>query len=329
MKLSKIILGLFILTTIGLFIPPTAFCQTEKLGMVQYTPPKDWKKNENGNVVIFSEINQTTGGYCFITLYGATTGTGNPAKDFAGEWKKRVVEQFGGEANPKTEKDATDDWTGISGGSAIEFQGNKSVAFLTVFSRGDITFSVLGITNDEKYLAQLVTFVSSIKEDKTAAPADNTTTTQTATYDSNGKLIIPLPTRQLTVADFAGEWGEDASRVTTTYVYRSSGNYAGSDNLTFRSKMTITKDGGYLNDFYAIQNMKKIIEKTHGTISVNGRVFSITQADTQKFVIRGWLELSDMTIMILCGPLYDKDIARHIENAEQGANLNNIWVRKK
>lgn len=173
MKLSKTILGLFILTAIIFFIPSEAFCQTDKLGIVQYTPPKDWKKNENENVVVFSDVNQKTGGYCFITLYGATTGTGNPNKDFAREWKNRVVTTFGGEANPKTETDSTDEWTGISGGSAIEFQGNKSVAFLTVFTRGNITFSVLGITNDETYLAQLVLFVSGIKEDKTATMTTN------------------------------------------------------------------------------------------------------------------------------------------------------------
>lgn len=173
MKVSKIILSLFILPGFFLLIPATAFCQTEKLGIVQYTPPKEWKKNENENVVVFSEVNQKTGGFCFITLYGATTGTGNPKKDFAKDWKSRVVEPFGGEANPKTETDSTDDWTGTSGGSSVEFQGNKAAAFLTVFSRGDVTFSVLGITNDETYLTQLVAFVSGIKEDKTAAITTN------------------------------------------------------------------------------------------------------------------------------------------------------------
>jgi hypothetical protein len=188
------------------------------------------------------------------------------------------------------------------------------------------TISVLAVFNDQNYMSKIAAFVSGLDLDKTVAPTP--ITTNQPNYDSNGKLIIPLPTHQLTVADFEGEWGEDAKRLSTTYVYRSSGAYAGSDNLSFRSKMTITKNGGYINDFFAIQNGKKIIDKTNGTISVNGQVFSITQADTQKFVIRGWLELPDMTIMILCGPLYDKDIARHIENPEQGGNLNNIWVRK-
>ena len=164
--------------------------------------------------------------------------------------------------------------------------------------------------------------------DKPAAPV-NTATTQP--QYPNGKLVVPLPTRQLTIADLAGEWGEDASRISTTYVDRSSGAYRGTDNLTFRSKMTITSSGGYINDFFAIQNGKKIIDKTNGSVRIDGRVFSITQKNTAKYVIRGWLELPDMTIWVLCGPWYDGDAIppEIFSNPEQGANLNQTWVRKK
>ena len=232
MKASKIILGLFILTAVGLFIPSTAFSQTEKLGIVQYTPPKDWKKNENENVVVFSEVNQKTGGYCFITLYGATTGTGNPKKDFAREWKNRVVTPFNGEVNPKTESDSTDEWTGISGGSAVEFQGSKAAAFLTVFSRGEITFSVLGITNDETYLEKLVAFVSGIKEDKTA------------TMTINNPPVQPeetLPTTNPTAIMHAGE----LVKAFETNEVRANQNYLGKRIRIYGTvnSIDIEKDG--------------------------------------------------------------------------------------
>lgn len=327
-KLSRrIILALFATLILGLFIPNTAFSQTEKLGIVKYTPPQGMTKTLKENVVAFSEINQTTGKFCIITLYGATPGTGNSTSDFTREWDNLVIKTLKAQANPNTETTTSAGWTIIAGGAETNSEIGKAAAFLTVISGFGKTISILSVFNNPNYANQIDAFISAIDLDKTVTPPPSTG--NQPTYDSNGKLVIPLPTRQLTVADFAGEWGEDASRVTTNYVYRSSGNYAGSDNLSFRSKMTITKNGGYINDFFAIQNGKKIIEKTNGTISVNGQVFSITQADTQKFVIRGWLELPDMTIMILCGPLYDKDISRHIDNPEQGANLNNIWVSKR
>jgi hypothetical protein len=63
---------LLILTAINLYLPPTAHGQTEKLGIVSYASPKGWAKTPKENVVGFSRLNQTTGGFCIITLYGAT-----------------------------------------------------------------------------------------------------------------------------------------------------------------------------------------------------------------------------------------------------------------
>jgi len=174
MKTTKMIPAIFIGSIVCLFISNAVVAQTEKLGIVRYTPPKGWTKTVKENIVVFSAVNQTTGGYCFITLYGATPGTGDPQKDFAREWNNLVVKPFGAEANPKTETEGADGWTGVAGGSAIEFQGSKSAAFLTVFSRGETTVSVLGISNDETYLPQLVAFVSGIESDKDVA--DNSAT---------------------------------------------------------------------------------------------------------------------------------------------------------
>ena len=168
---NKLCFSLFVLTVVGLFIPQTAFCQTEKLGIVQYTPPPRWNKTPKENVVAFSDLNQTTGGFCIITVYGATQSVGNPQSDFTKEWNNLVVQPLKAEANPKTETEAADGWTAIAGGAAVEFQGGKALAFLTVFSGFGKTVSVLGVLNDQSYLPQLQTFVGGIEMDKTVAGA--------------------------------------------------------------------------------------------------------------------------------------------------------------
>lgn len=167
--LYKLSFSLFVLTVVGLFIPQTAFCQTEKLGIVNYTPPKGWQKSSNENIVTYSDLNEATGRFCTITLYGATPGTGNPQSDFAREWDNLVVKPFKGDANPKKETDAADGWTAIAGGAAVDFQDSKALALLTVFSHGRTTVSVLGIFNDEAYANQLTAFVSGINMDKAIA----------------------------------------------------------------------------------------------------------------------------------------------------------------
>jgi hypothetical protein len=323
--------NLFIVAVFCLIISNPAFGQTEKLGIVSYSAPKGWTKTTRENIVAFSEINRTTGGFCIITLYGATPSSGNPTSDFTREWNNLAVKPLKASAVPQTEVQQSEGWTTIAGGSPVDSEGLKGAAFLTVISGFGKLVSILAVFNDQSYTSQIAAFVSGIDIDKTVAPANNPAPSSSPALDSSGKLIVPLPARQLTVADFAGEWGEDAKRLTTNYVYRSSGSYAGSDNLSYKSKMTITKDGGYINDFFAIRNGQKIIDKTNGTITVDGRVFSIRQKNTAKYVIRGWLELPDMTILIICGPWYGDDVIPQniFTDHEQGANLNNTWVRKK
>ena len=95
--------------------------------------------------------------------------------------------------------------------------------------------------------------------------------------------------------------------------------------------MTITAGGRYYNDFFAIQNGRKIKEDTAGTVAINGRVLIISDRNTRKYVIRGWLELPDITILEICGPWYNDDVipADIFTNPNQGANLDSKWVRKK
>ena len=222
-------------------VPQTALCQTGKLGIVTYTAPKGWTKTAKENLVVFSTINEATGAYCFITLYGATSGTGNPQKDFARQWSNLVVKPFGAEANPKTETGSADGWTGISGGSAIEFQGAKSAAFLTVYSRGGITVSVLGISNNEDYLAGLVTFVSGLELDKTLA--DNS-----APPPAESSTPAPAAVTSMHAAALVREFEGNEVRANQTYVgkrVRITGtvntieiNSAGQIVLTFKTSVS-------------------------------------------------------------------------------------------
>ncbi len=322
------------------FVVQTA-AQTESLGPIKYTPPKGYVKSAKDHAIVFSDLNPAEGGFCFITLYAAGVSEGSPQKDFATAWKTRVVEPWSGEANPKTVTEPDNGWTAIAGGTQIEFQGGKAFAFLTVVSGFGKTVSILGILNDNSYLAPLQAFVEKIDIDKTITapvPAQSTaaatTSASAATFerDAYDRIIIPPPTRQLTLADLAGNWGE-ASSFHQRYVYRSSGNYAGSDSLTMKSKMTLTADGGFYDDFYMIQNGKLIKEKTGGSFAISGRILGIKikEGNLAKYVIRGWLELPDMTVLEVCGPWYNDNVipAEIFSNPVQGANLNQQWVRKK
>jgi hypothetical protein len=337
MNARKMMSSVFVGAIISLFVSQAVMAQTEKLGLVQYTPPKGWAKSAKEHAVVFSEIDQAAGRFCFITLYSAGPSTGDPKSDFAREWNARVVQPWSGEANPKTETTPDNGWTVIAGGAFIDFSGNKAFALLTVISGFGKTVSVLGIFNDNSYLGPLQAFVEKMDIDKTNTATADAAPTNTAQapvpalqYDAYGHLLIPPPTRQLTLADLAGQWGESEG-INVRYVDRYSGTYAGADSLHYRSKMTFTAEGGYYDDFYAIQNGKMIKEKTDGSVSINGRVLMIKNRNLSKYVIRGWLELPNMTIMEVCGPWYNDDVIPNeiFTNPAQGANLDKKWARKK
>lgn len=326
----KITIALFSTLFLVLFIPQTVFSQSEKLGIVSYTPPKGMTKTLKENVVAFSEMNQTTGSFCLITLYGATKSTDSPANDFTREWNELVIKTLKAEANPTTETTKADGWTIIAGGAETNSEVGKAAAFLTVISGFGKTISILAVFNNPNYVTQIDAFISAIDLEKSVSES-NANAEQKLTLDRYGNVFIPPPTQQLTVADLAGEWGEESGLISTTYVNRSDGSYAGTDHFAYRSKMFITSNGGYKNDFFAIRNGKKEIDKTTGTISIVGSTIFIKQKGLAKYVVRGWLELPNMTILKVCGPWFDnQEIPAEIfTNPEKGSNLNKNWVRKK
>src|SRR4051812_26226889 len=281
MSTRKIFVRVFVGAVVSLFISQTVMAQTEQLGVVRYTPPEGWAKAAKEHAVVFSEIDQAAGHFCFITLYSAGSSTGNPQSDFAREWNERVVKPWGAGANPKTETVPDNGWTAISAGAQIDFGGNPAFALLTVISGFGKTVSVLGVLNDDSYLAPLTAFLQKMDIDKTnpaptdTAPANAAPAAVPALqYDDYGHLIIPPPTRQLTLADLAGQWGESEG-INVRYVDRYSGTYAGADSLHYKIKMTFTAEGGYYDDFYAIQNGKMIKEKAAGAVAIKGRVLVI------------------------------------------------------
>src|SRR5438046_217137 len=102
---------LFVWTTTSLFIPHTIFCQTEKLDIIEYAAPKGWTKTPKDGLMVYSNLDKSTGGFCLVTVYPSTASAGSPEQNFASEWIEKVVKPFKAHANPKTETQSEDGWT--------------------------------------------------------------------------------------------------------------------------------------------------------------------------------------------------------------------------
>ena len=212
MKISKLVLRLFIGSLLCLFIEQTALSQTEKLGIVSITPPKGWTRTAKENAVAYSEIDRTTGRFCIITLYGATRGTGKAQSDFAREWTNLVVKPLSAERDPKTETESAEGWTATAGGTAVEYQGSKAFAFLTVFTGQGKTVSVLGVFNDPAYLDTLTAFVTGLDIDK--AVGEN----PAATREETKSLAPAVSTQTMNVGSLVTEFEKNEVRAYQVWV---------------------------------------------------------------------------------------------------------------
>jgi hypothetical protein len=122
-------------------------------------------------------------------------------------------------------------------------------------------------------------------------------------------------------------------RIATTYVDRSTGVYVGTDSLHFTNKWTFDSSGRAANDFFEVRNGKKFSDNTTGRITIEGRLLSIRQKNTAKYVIRGCLELPNMTILKIAGPWFDdQEIPERVLNdfgPDSRFILTTKWVRTK
>ena len=224
-----------------LFISHAAMAQKESLGAVKYTPPRGWTKTEKENVVTFSEVNQTAGTFCVITLYGASSSTSSPQNDFAGAWNNLVVKPWGAAENPETATENAEGWTVIGGGSQINFQGNKALAFLSVVSGFGKAVSVLTILNADSYVPQMRAFMEGLDVDKSVAriesPAAPSPQSSNATTMHAAALVKEFENNEIHALD---TYGGKRVRINGT-VNSIEIDRAGRIVLTFKSSITTYK----------------------------------------------------------------------------------------
>jgi hypothetical protein len=172
MKMLKIALCLSVAQILGLLIPQAMSCQTEKLDIIEYTPPAGWTKTPKDGLMVYNNYDKTTGGFCLLTVYPSTASAGGAGKDFANSWNERVAQPFKADADPKTETQTQDGWTSITGAAQIESDGAKSAVFMTVVSGYGRTASILVIFNNQEYMPQIDAFMAGLKMNKAIAIAD-------------------------------------------------------------------------------------------------------------------------------------------------------------
>ena len=268
MKTSKIVDTIFI-AGLFLFNAHMAFCQSEKIDIIEYTPPKGWTKTPKDGLMVFNDYDKNTGGFCLLTVYPSTASVGSPQKDFSSEWNEKVVKPFKAEANLKTETQTQDGWTSVSAATQIQSDGITSAVMMTVVSGYGRTASILAILNNQEYLPQIETFMTGIKMDKVQAMADAkpAPTVNTAVGSSSNSIV--------------GKWGTGTAADTV------SGNYVTYASNATQKYYQFNADGTYTFVYSGYSGLVgsagafHITTQEAGVYTLNGDSITITPRKSQ------------------------------------------------
>ncbi|MEO7598727.1 MAG: hypothetical protein ABIV50_07340, partial [Opitutus sp.] len=291
------------------------------LDLISFTPPPAWNVEEKGSGltqhVVLSRTSATS--YCMVVIYASMPASADLNASFAAEWKSVALQSIDPTPAPAPERRMVGDAPAVIGGAPATIKGQPALAMLAVLDAGTSVVSLLILTPSVEafdfYNAEVQALFASIAVRRvnlaSVAPPP----------PAGGPLVIPSLTRKYVIADLAGEWGLKDG-INTTYVYRSSGAYAGTDSLHFSEKWTITAQGKISLEFFGIRNGKKVVENSTGVVTLSDAgILSIRMSNEQRYVLRGWLDTPRMTVMTLNGPWYETIPPEILSNPQQGGNL--------
>lgn len=296
------------------------------LDLVTFTAPAGWTVEERGGGIGKHVVltRSSTSSYCMIVIYSSTPAVGDLAASFAAEWKSVVLETIDAVPAPMPAISTVGETRVAVGGATSTTGGQPVVSLLVLLDAGSRVVSMLVLSPTiaafDAYKAEVDATLAGLVVQRIGEPP------QAPVISDGGRLVVPAPSRTIVVADLAGEWGRNDG-INTTYVDRYTGAYAGTDSIHFTEKWVITSNGTISLDFFGIQNGKRIAEKSSGVATLAAGILAIKMTNEQRYVLRGWLESPDMTVMRLNGPWYDSIPADILSNPEQGTNLDKNWVR--
>jgi hypothetical protein len=251
---------LIILTSLVacVLLPPAAFPQKETFDIATFTPPKDWKKNSKPGLMMYTDIDSASGGFCMIAIYASTKSAGSARKDFAKEWKDLVAGPYKAEMNPKIEEQTTaDGWKAITASAPIKLDSLDAYIIATVFSGFGKTTSVLVTLNHRDYLPLVDSFLDKISLNKTMKPPSAETNT------SGGNTLL-------------GTWSTSSSvianYVTTSGAFVKSGDSHTMEEYEFKNNNT------YVSKFFGSMNGQLYYTETAGSFTINGRNLTLRPA---------------------------------------------------
>lgn len=240
------------------------FAQKETFDIINYVPPAGWIKEGTQNVISYTITNKKNSSWCRIGIIKSTNSKGSIEADFESEWQDLIVSNYSPTEAPQlTEITESDGWKIKAGVTKFVFNQSGAIAMLTTISGYNLCASIVATTNNQEYLKDVQTLLTSVDFNKpvtTSQPSESTT-------NSDNSSIL-------------GTWGISASDQSSFRVNNGVMNY-------IIRQYTFNADGIYSFVSKAFDPLmdKILLGKETGTYQINGSNLTISPG---KSVLEEW-----------------------------------------
>jgi hypothetical protein len=136
----------------------------ETFDLITYSPPLDWQKEVNENIISYSFVNKPDKSWCKIGIVKSTTSKGSIGEDLESEWAELAAKPYNITDAPHISEISTaDGWKIQSGSGQFIFNNNKTAVILTTFSGYGRCVSIVSTTGNQRYLDDIESFISHIE----------------------------------------------------------------------------------------------------------------------------------------------------------------------
>lgn len=163
---------------------------------------------------LFYQINEGNT-YCQLYLWPAINGQGDVEKDFSRDWDSFAKRPYQLDAPETKDNLSAEGWQVIQAAARGTYNNIQFVISISTYTRENITYSIVGVMNDRKYLGSMEAFARSVSPDLRKFNSANQPVTNGIT--NTGKYIGMAKPR----TSFDDGWTADAL---TGFVQVKKGN---------------------------------------------------------------------------------------------------------
>lgn len=157
--------------------------QKTSYDIFSYSAPQGFELKGDSKRVFLEKVDGKA--YCQLYLWPAMAGQSDVEKDFARDWEAFATKAYQIAAPQSKDRKSAAGWDVVLGGARGAYNGINFVMSVATYTQKDITFAVVAVLNDPKFLPATQEFMGSVLPDaskfqRPAAPGGTTTPPVTA-----------------------------------------------------------------------------------------------------------------------------------------------------